>query len=81
MSVESQIEIESRGRADLLATLARLRRVNRALAQLKEWECAQLMPVDIRPQVRPPDLSRDALESLRQTLKEVLAELEVMWER
>jgi len=51
------------------------------LAQLKEWECAQLMPVDIRPQVRPPDLSRDALESLRQTLEEVLAELEVMWER
>jgi len=39
------------------------------------------MPADIRPQVRPPDLGRDALESLRQTLEEVLAELEVMWER
>lgn len=41
MSVESQIEIESRGRADLLATLTRLRRVNHASAHLDEYEAAQ----------------------------------------
>jgi hypothetical protein len=68
-------------RRNRLTTLARLRRVSRAIARLDEYEAAQLMPVDIRPQVRPPDLSRDALKSLRQTLEEVLAELEVMWER
>ena len=68
-------------RRNRLTTLARLRRVNRAIARLDEYEAAQHMPADIRPQVRPPDLGRDALESLRQTLEEVLAELEVMWDR
>ncbi len=64
-----------------LARVARLRRVNRAIAQLDEYEAAQLMPADIRPQVRPPDLGRDVLESLRDTVEEVLAEMEAMWEQ
>ena len=68
-------------RRNRLATLARLRRVNRAIARLDEYEAAQLMPADIRPQVRPPDLGRDALQSLRQVLEETLKDLEVMWER
>lgn len=68
-------------RRNRLTTLARLRRVNRAIAHLDEYEAAQLMPADIRPQVRPPDLGRDALQSLRQVLEETLKDLEVMWER
>ena len=68
-------------RRNRVATLARLRRVNRAITRLDEYEAAQFMPADIRPQVHPPDLGRDALQSLRQVLEEVLAELEVMWER
>ena len=68
-------------RRNRLTTLARLRRVNRAIARLDEYEAAQLMPADIRPQVRPPDLGRDALESLRETVEKVLAEMELMWER
>jgi len=68
-------------RRNRLTTLARLRRVNRAIARLDEYEAAQLMPADIRPQVRPPDLGRDALQSLRQVLEETLKDLEVMWER
>ena len=41
-------------RRNRLTTLARLRRVNRAIARLDEYEAAQHMPPDIRPQVRPP---------------------------
>ena len=68
-------------RRNRLTTLARLRRVNRAIAHLDEYEAAQHMPPDIRPQVRPPDLGRGALESLRETVEKVLAEMELMWER
>ena len=68
-------------RRNRLATLARLRRVNRAIARLDEYEAAQLMPADIRPQVRLPDLGRDALESLRETVEKLLAEMELIWER
>ena len=45
-------------RRNRLTTLARLRRVNHAIAHLDEYEAAQLMPSDIRPEVRPPDLGR-----------------------
>ena len=42
-------------RRNRLATLARLRRVNRAIARLDEdeYEAAQLMPADIRPRSTP----------------------------
>jgi hypothetical protein len=68
-------------RRNRLTTLARLRRINHAIAQLDEYEAAQIMPPDIQHQVRSPDLSRDALQSLCQVLEEALKDLEVMWER
>ncbi len=61
--------------------LARLRRVNRALAKLNEWEAAQLMPAEIRPEIPSPMLGRKALESLREMLEAILKEQEEMWER
>jgi len=63
------------------ANLARLDRVNRAIAQWDEYECAQNMLPDVRPQVERPALGRKALESLRKMLQEVLSEMEMMWER
>lgn len=63
------------------ALLARLDRVNRALAQWDEWECARTMPPDVRPHVDRPILGRKALKSLRKMLLDVLAEMGMMWER
>ncbi|MCL4369247.1 MAG: hypothetical protein M1337_08830 [Actinobacteria bacterium] len=60
---------------------ARPARVNRALARLNEWEAAQLMPLEIRPDAPNLVLGRKALESLRETLEELLKETEEMWER
>ena len=53
-----------------------LERVNRTLARLEEWECTQLIPTEIRPDVRKPILKREALESLRGMLEGVLREQE-----
>lgn len=64
-----------------LRTLGRLKRVNQALARWDEYESAQSLPEDIRPEVTPPSLSRDALQSLRATLVSILGELDEMWER
>ena len=61
--------------------LARLERVNRAPARLDEWECAQMMSAEIRPDVRKPILVRKALEGVRDMVEEVLMEREEMWER
>ena len=62
------------------ANLARLERVNRALQKLEEWECAQIMPEDIRPVVEKPILGREALESLRRMILEVLVDMEESWQ-
>lgn len=60
------------------ATLARLKRVNRALACLEEVETAAVLGV--RPRARRPVLNREALVSLRSMLEEVLVETEEAWE-
>ena len=68
-------------RAPRRATLARLRRVNEALDQWAEYEAAQAMPAELRPDVAPPTLSRQALQELQAVLVGVVDELEESWER
>ena len=63
------------------ATLARLRRVNEALAQRDEAEAAAVIPEPLRPQVETPTLSRTALKEVQAMLVGVIDELEEMWER
>ncbi len=62
------------------ATLKRLCRVNRALSAWDEHEAALGRP-DLFPVPEPPDLSREALKSLQQTLVAAIAEQEAVWER
>ncbi len=62
------------------ATLKRLCRVNRALSAWDEHEAALGRP-DLFPVPEPPDLSREALKSLQQTLVAAIAEQEAAWER
>ena len=62
------------------ATLKRLCRVNRALSAWDEHEAAQARP-DLFPVPEPPDLSREALKSLQQTLVAGIAEQAAAWER
>ena len=64
-----------------VATLARLRRVNEALAHWDEVEAAATMPADFRPQVAAPTLSRTALKELQAMLVGIIDELEEMWEQ
>ena len=45
------------------------------------WECAQLMPADIRPEVETSAVSRKDLTDLRRALKEHLDGLEWVWEK
>lgn len=59
---------------------ARLGRVIRALERLDEYEAAQAMPPDIRPNAKKPALGRRALSALRTRLLEDLAELDATWE-
>ena len=61
--------------------LGRLQRVNEALSRWDEYDAAQEIPEDIRPQVEPPTLSRKALKELQQMLADCIGELEAAWER
>ena len=64
------------------ATLARLRRVNCALAAWDAWDRARAVPAEQRSLVSEPGpLHRPALQSLRQVLVETLYELEQVWQR
>jgi hypothetical protein len=63
------------------ATSARLRRVNAALPRLDEYDAAAAMPVDLRPQVERPTLSRQALKELQRMLCDFVGELDELWER
>ena len=64
-----------------LKTLARLRRVSRALSQWDEWDAADLLPPSLRPTVTQPLLDRARLRSLRFMLLDQLAELEARYQR
>jgi hypothetical protein len=60
----------------LRATLARLHRVNRAIAEWDEYEAALAIPEDIRPAVaRPKGLDRRDLVNLRGVIMGMLGEL------
>ncbi len=50
------------------ATLARLQRVNVALARWDEHDAAILLPPEVRPHVEAPTLSRAALKELQAML-------------
>ena len=62
-------------------TLARLQRVNTALSQWDEYDCAETMPADLAPQLDPPTLSRAALKELQAMLVAIVGELDEVWER
>ena len=62
------------------ATLARLRRVNAALAAWDEHEAALARP-DLFPVPEAPSVSRAALKSLQRELVAALVEQEAAWER
>ena len=59
--------------------VARLGRVNLALEQLAEYEAAEAMPPELRPQVPKPALGRRALSALRTRLLEELAAIDERW--
>jgi hypothetical protein len=60
----------------LRATLARSRRVNRAIAERDRYEAAQSVPEEIRPPIaRPKGLDRGELVNLRSVIMGVLGEL------
>jgi hypothetical protein len=60
----------------LRATLARLRRVNRAIAEWDEYEAARALPEDVRALVpRPTGLGRRDLVNPRGVLMGILGEL------
>ena len=72
----------ARFRARRRAALARLKRVNFALAAWDAWEAAQAMPAEVRPLVlRLGPLGRKALGDLRRVLVDVIGELEAAWGR
>ena len=60
----------------LRATLARLRRVNRAITAWDEYDAAARLPTDVRPAIaRPTGLRRADLVNLRAVIMGVLGEL------
>jgi hypothetical protein len=62
-------------------TLMRLERVNAALSRWDEYDAAQAMPAELRPEAERPTLSRKALKALQGILVQTIAELEEAWER
>ena len=81
MLPRARLEV-ARFRARRRAVLARLKRVNRALAAWDEWDAAQAMPAQMRPLVpRPGPLGQKALGELRRVLLDVMGELDAAWSR
>ena len=81
MLPRARLEV-ARFRAKRRAVLARLKRVNLALAAWDEWDAAQAMPAEVRLLVpRPGPLGRKALGDLRRVLVDVIGELDAACSR
>lgn len=65
----------------MLASKARLHRVDAALSCWNEVACAATMPAGLRPPVEAPTLSRPALKALQVILVGEIGEQEEAWER